>query len=139
MTHGVSMLARVPVRRAIATKGGTALLAGPQVYPVSANLYALFAFPDLRLFYRRDRLDMRTGFLGHAGVYESCRKRSTDAIAATNRQNASLRRGIARRKHMTEKPAPEQENDAGNAAECGVHQPKMWRRHLVQQTADATH
>jgi hypothetical protein len=46
------MFGRVPIRRAVATQGDPALLAGPQMNPVSADLYTFGTFQRVRLFNR---------------------------------------------------------------------------------------
>jgi hypothetical protein len=54
------VFAGVLVWRTIATKRDATLLAGAQMDPFVADLHAFFAFASLRLFDRRDRLDVRT-------------------------------------------------------------------------------
>jgi len=65
MSAGVRMLGRVTVRRAVAAKRHSTSLAGPQMHPVRADLYAFFTFTALRLFNRLDRVKMRAASVGH--------------------------------------------------------------------------
>jgi len=46
----VRVFAGVPIRRAVAAKRGSTRLAGAQMNPIFADLYAFFAFTALRLF-----------------------------------------------------------------------------------------
>ena len=57
----VRVLAGVTVRRAVAAERDAAFLARSQMHPVCAGLHAFFAFAALRLFDRRDRVDVGTG------------------------------------------------------------------------------
>jgi hypothetical protein len=50
MSRGVRVFAGVPIRRAVAAKRDSTSLAGPQMNPICADLYAFFAFTTLRLF-----------------------------------------------------------------------------------------
>jgi len=50
MSRSVRVFAGVPVRRAVAAKRDSTSLAGPQMHPLRADLYAFFAFAALRLF-----------------------------------------------------------------------------------------
>jgi hypothetical protein len=61
MADSVRVFAGVTVRRAVAAKRDAAFLASPQMDPVCAGLHAFFAFAALRLFDRRDRIDVGTG------------------------------------------------------------------------------
>ena len=54
MAGRAGMLTGMPVRRAIAAKGGAAFLAGAKMNPVGTDLHALFAFMALR---KADRFD----------------------------------------------------------------------------------
>ena len=65
MPARVRVLARVPVRRAVAAKRHSALLARAQMNPVAADLYALFAFAALRLLDGVDRIQMKTAARAH--------------------------------------------------------------------------
>jgi hypothetical protein len=56
MRRGLRVLPGVTVRRLVATTRGPARLAGPQVHPLPADLYALLAFVRARL---QDCLDRR--------------------------------------------------------------------------------
>jgi hypothetical protein len=62
MSTGMRMFAGVPIGRAVAAKGDSACLACPQMYPIGADLYALFTFTALRLLNRidRNRIQLRT-------------------------------------------------------------------------------
>ena len=57
----VRVFAGVTVRRAVAAERDAAFLARSQMHPVCAGLHAFFAFAALRLFDRRDRVDVGTG------------------------------------------------------------------------------
>ena len=50
MACGMRVFGRVVVRRAVAAKRDSTSLAGPQMNPLRADLYAFFAFAALRLF-----------------------------------------------------------------------------------------
>src|SRR6266404_3672252 len=65
MACGVRVFGRVPIRRAVAAKRDSTSLAGPQMHPLRADLYAFFAFAALRLFDRIDRVKMRATSIGH--------------------------------------------------------------------------
>jgi hypothetical protein len=65
MACGVRVFGRVVVRRAVAAKRDSTSLAGPQMHPLRADLYAFFAFAALRLFDRIDRVKMRATSIGH--------------------------------------------------------------------------
>jgi hypothetical protein len=58
----------VPVWGAIAAECHATGLAGAQVYPISSNLHAFFAFAALRLLDRLDRIEMRTASVGHHSI-----------------------------------------------------------------------
>ena len=63
------MFRRMPIRRAVATERGAALLARSQVHPGASDLDALLAFPLFRpLDVRDDRRDVSAGFSRHVGV-----------------------------------------------------------------------
>jgi hypothetical protein len=49
MPAGVRVLARVPIRRAVAAERDATRLARAQMHPAAADLHTLFAFPSLRL------------------------------------------------------------------------------------------
>ena len=68
MPARVRVFARVMVWRAVATERGSTCLAGPQMNPVVARFYALFAFETLRLFDGSDRVEMRTASVGHHSI-----------------------------------------------------------------------
>jgi hypothetical protein len=59
------VFAGVPIWRAVAAKRGSTCLAGAQMNPICADLYAFFAFTALRLLDRIDRVEMRTASVGH--------------------------------------------------------------------------
>jgi len=59
------MLGGVAIRRVVTTQRRAARLTGAQVHPLGADLHALFAFPSLRVFDARNRLDMYTRFVRH--------------------------------------------------------------------------
>ena len=61
----MSVLAGVPIWRAIAAERDAACLAGPQMNPVRADLHAFFAFAALRLLDRPDRVEMRAASIRH--------------------------------------------------------------------------
>jgi hypothetical protein len=65
MSRGVRVFAGVPIRRAVAAKRDSTSLAGPQMHPLRADLYAFFAFTALRRFDRLDRVKMRATSIGH--------------------------------------------------------------------------
>jgi|HubBroStandDraft_6_1064221.scaffolds.fasta_scaffold1191337_2 hypothetical protein len=65
MPARVRVFTRMLVRRAVAAKRDSTSLAGPQMNPICADLYALFAFTALRLFNRFDRVKMRATSIGH--------------------------------------------------------------------------
>lgn len=65
MSAGVRVFGRVVVRRAVAAKRDSTSLAGAQMHPLRADLYAFFAFAALRLFDRIDRVKMRATSVGH--------------------------------------------------------------------------
>jgi hypothetical protein len=64
MSAGPGMFACVLVRRAVATMGQTAGLAGSEVNPVSTDLHAFDALAAFWMFYCRDRRDVSTNFAG---------------------------------------------------------------------------
>src|SRR3979409_200726 len=59
MAGRAGVLARVPVRRAIATKGDAAFLAGAEMDPGRSDLYAFLALQPARRYDRIDREKMR--------------------------------------------------------------------------------
>ena len=65
MSAGVRVFGGVFVRRAIAAQRYAACLARPQMHPITADLYALFAFEAFRLLDRFDRIKMRTAEGAH--------------------------------------------------------------------------
>jgi len=65
MSAGVRVFAGVPIRRAVAAKRRSTCLAGAQMNPICADLYAFFAFATLRLLDRIDRVKMRATSIGH--------------------------------------------------------------------------
>lgn len=66
VTTCVRVFASVLIRRAVAAQRNAAGLARPQMYPIAADLYALFTFEAFRLFDRFDCIQMRTA----AGVHD---------------------------------------------------------------------
>jgi hypothetical protein len=62
---GAGVLARVAIRRVVATQRDAALLAGPQVHPRGVDLHALLADALLRLFDVRNGFDMRATVVWH--------------------------------------------------------------------------
>jgi hypothetical protein len=58
MSGRARVFAGVPVWRTVAAQGDTAFLAGAQMNPLCANLYALSAFANFRLFQRSDCVEM---------------------------------------------------------------------------------
>jgi hypothetical protein len=58
MAGGVCVLARVLIWGTVTTKRHAALLACPKMNPASANLGAVRTFRALRVFDRRDRLEV---------------------------------------------------------------------------------
>ena len=56
MADGAGMFTRMPVRRAIAAKGDTAFLAGPEMDPLGSDLYAFLALQPGR---RDDGIDRK--------------------------------------------------------------------------------
>lgn len=65
MLAGARVLARVTIRRAVAAQGGSAFLAGAQMHPTVAALYALLAHAAFGLLYGSDRNKMSAGLIGH--------------------------------------------------------------------------
>jgi hypothetical protein len=65
MARSVRVFARMLVWRAIAAECDSTCLAGPQMNPICADLYALFAFTALWLFDRLNRIKMRATSIGH--------------------------------------------------------------------------
>jgi len=55
------VLARMTIRRAVATQGRAALLTRAKMHPRRTDLYALGAFADFWLFDRLDRIEVRAG------------------------------------------------------------------------------
>jgi hypothetical protein len=64
----MSVFAGVTIWRAIAAKRHAACLARPQVDPRRPDLHAFLAFAALRLFDRRDRVEMRAPPIRHCDV-----------------------------------------------------------------------
>jgi hypothetical protein len=64
----VRVFAGVTVRRAVAAERDAAFLARSQMHPGCADLHAFFAFAALRLFDRRERVEMRTATVRHYSV-----------------------------------------------------------------------
>ena len=62
MSTGLRMFAGVLIRRAVAAQRDSTCLARPQMNPVTADLYAFFAFATMRLLDRLNlnRIQMRT-------------------------------------------------------------------------------
>jgi hypothetical protein len=68
MAAGLGVLTGVLVRRTVAAEGHAAVLAGPKMNPLGADLYAFFAFASARKANRFNGLKMRaTG--KHLGIY----------------------------------------------------------------------
>src|ERR1700683_185012 len=65
MFAGVRVLARVTVRRAVAAQRSSTFLAGTQMHPPVAGLYALLAYTAFGMFYRSDGSKMHAGFICH--------------------------------------------------------------------------
>jgi hypothetical protein len=65
MTDLAGMFAGVPIRRAVTAQGNATLLTGAEMDPLCADLHALSAFANLRLFDGRDRVEMRAGTIAH--------------------------------------------------------------------------
>src|SRR5262245_35857168 len=67
--HGVlralGVLRRVMARRVVAAARSAALLAGPEMDPLSAGLDAVLALAPFRVLDRLDRLDVATGAFSH--------------------------------------------------------------------------
>jgi len=63
MFGGASVLARMPIWRAIAAKGHTAGLTGAQMQPGPADFDALGAFAGFGMFHVSDRVQMSTHFV----------------------------------------------------------------------------
>ena len=61
----VGVLARVLIRRTIATQGRAALLAGPKMHPLSADLHAFGTFANFGLLDGIDGIEMTTTAIGH--------------------------------------------------------------------------
>lgn len=59
------VFAGVPIRRAVTAQGHAALLTGAEMDPLCADLHALSAFANLRLFDGRDGVEMRAAAIGH--------------------------------------------------------------------------
>jgi hypothetical protein len=62
MSTGSCVFAGVLIRRAVAAQRDSTRLARPEMNPVAADFYALFAFATMRVLYRldRNRIQMRT-------------------------------------------------------------------------------
>jgi hypothetical protein len=65
MSTRVCVLGRVAIRRIITTQGRATRLTRAEVHPSCADLHTLFAFPSLRVFDARNRLDVGTRFVAH--------------------------------------------------------------------------
>jgi hypothetical protein len=67
MSTGVGVFAGVLIRGAVAAQRNSTCLTRPQMNPVTADLYAFFAFAPMRLLDRlnRDRIEMRTASRTH--------------------------------------------------------------------------
>jgi len=59
------VLGRVPIGRVVAAQRRAALLARPQVDPLSADLHALIALMALRMLDRLDRAEVKTASIRH--------------------------------------------------------------------------
>ena len=65
MTGGAGVLTGVPIRRTVTAQGNAALLTGAEMDPLCADLHALSAFGNLRLFDGRDGVEVATTAIGH--------------------------------------------------------------------------
>src|SRR5262245_60718767 len=65
MSTRARVLAGMAIWRAVATERGAAILTGPQVDPLRADLDALVTLAVLRMFYRFDRPQVRTRVVRH--------------------------------------------------------------------------
>jgi hypothetical protein len=65
VSGGARVFAGVPIRRAVAAQGDTALLTGPEMDPLRADFHALGAFANLRQFDGPDRVEMSAASIGH--------------------------------------------------------------------------
>ena len=65
MFGGARVFAGVMIGRTVAAQRDAALLTGAEMDPLCADLYALSAFANLRLFDGRDRVEMRAAAIGH--------------------------------------------------------------------------
>lgn len=65
MSGSVRVFTCVLIRGAIAAQRHTALLACPQVKPARADLYALGALENFRLFHRIDGIEMSATAIRH--------------------------------------------------------------------------
>src|ERR1700682_1313870 len=97
MAAGSRVLAGVTVRRRIAAERDRTSLAGAQVHPLSADLHTLVALPVLRVFHRRDALEVRTGCFRHHRVLSSAARshfaRSAAASYVLCRNSIKVSRG----------------------------------------------
>jgi hypothetical protein len=69
MSGSARVFAGVPVWRAITTKCDAALLTRAKMYPLRADLHAFSAFAALRLFNRRDPVEMRAASVRHRCLF----------------------------------------------------------------------
>src|SRR5918996_4234502 len=74
-----SVLARVAVRRRIATERAAARLAGAQMHPAITRLHACFAFATARSLDAADRIDV-SACIGHTGSLLLSIRRTVDGI-----------------------------------------------------------
>jgi len=65
MSDRLRVFARMTVRRAVATQCLAALLTRAQMHPLRADLHALSALANLRLFHRIDCVEMSTAAISH--------------------------------------------------------------------------
>jgi hypothetical protein len=65
MSTRVRVLRGMAIWRVVTTQRRVARLTRPQMDPLRADLYALFALPPLRMLDARNRVDMGAGFVSH--------------------------------------------------------------------------
>jgi hypothetical protein len=65
MSACARVLARMAIWRAVATERGAAILTGPQVDPLRADLDALVTLAVLRMFYRSNRAQVSADVVRH--------------------------------------------------------------------------
>jgi hypothetical protein len=65
MVTRVRVLRGMAIWRVVTTQRRVARLTRPQMDPLRADLYALFALPPVRMLDARNRVDMGAGFVSH--------------------------------------------------------------------------